>query len=125
MRPERYGMYYWYDHKEREKFSYRILMMLTEKSIGGTNYNVFLKTLYDEIEEGKAYLGHYAYAGDGNRLEIGDKAITCEDNCFYIFNKETNEEIKKVDIPQKESIDIEDRIEIGRRVVNDIMDGKI
>ena len=125
MRPERYGMYYWYDHKEREKSSYRILMMLTEKSIGGTNYNVFLKTLYDEIEEGKAYLGHYAYAGDGNRLEIGDNAITCEDNCFYIFNKETNEEIKKVDIPQKESIDIEDRIEIGRRVVNDIMDGKI
>jgi hypothetical protein len=99
--------------------------MLTEKSIGGTNYNVFLKTLYDEIEEGKAYLGHYAYAGDGNRLEIGDKAITCEDNGFCIFNKETNEEIKKVDIPQKESIDTEDRVIIGRQVVNDVMNGRI
>ena len=125
MRPERYGMYYWYDHKDRDKASYRILMMLTEKSIGGTNYNVFLKTLYDEIEEGKAYLGHYAYAGDGNKLEIGDKTISCEDCCFCIFNKESNEEIKKVEIPQEESIDIEDRIEIGRRVVNAIMEGKI
>ena len=125
MRPEKYGMYYWYDHKEREKASYRILMMLTEKSIGGTNYNVFLKTLFDKIGGGKAYLGHYAYAGDGNRLEIGDKAISCEDNCFCIFNKEPNEEIKKVDIPQEDSIDVEDRIEIGLRVVNDIIDGII
>lgn len=123
MRPERYGMYYWYDHREREKASYRILMMLTEKSIGGTNYNVFLKTLFDKIEEGKAYLGHYAYAGDGSRLEIGEKAITCEDNCFCIFNKDSNEEIMKVEIPQQKSIDIEDRIEIGQRVINDMING--
>lgn len=31
MRPEKYGMYYWYDYQTREKSSYRILMMLTER----------------------------------------------------------------------------------------------
>lgn len=121
MRPERYGMYYWYDYKTKEKSSYRILMMLTEKSIGGTNYNVFLKTLFDEIEEGKAYLGHYAYSGDGNKLEIGDYSISCEDASYCVLSKGTNIVIEQIEIRQEDSVDIEDRIEVGRQIINKYM----
>ena len=45
MRPERYGMYFWDEENPHEKRGYNILMMWTEKSISGRNYNIFLKAL--------------------------------------------------------------------------------
>ena len=121
MRPERYGMYYWYEHKEREKESYRILMMLTEKSIGGTNYNIFLKTLLDSYPFDFT-LGHYAFSGDGDKL-ISEKynvSITCEDDRYNVYNYSTNELIHEEIIPQENNIDLKDRVEKGKDLIDRI-----
>ena len=84
MRPEKYGMYYWYDYQTREKSSYRILMMLTEKSISGRNFNIFLIALRDKIRQENpeliTRLGEYAYSNDGNKLELTfcNKCVTTQ-----------------------------------------------
>ena len=127
MRPEKYGMYYWYDYKDKEKESYRILMMLTEKSIGGRNYNIFLKTLFDLDKSLDFSIGEYAFSGDGDKL-ISEKYhvyITCEDNQFSVYNNMTNELLWQTEIPQENKVDSEDRIEIGLRVMDKIKDGQI
>ena len=122
MRPEKYGMYYWYDHQTRGKESYRILMMLTEKSIGGRNYNVFLKTL-KELDSYHDYsLGQYAFSGDGDKL-ISEKYsvyITCEDDKFSVYSNITNDLLWETNIPQENKVDIKDRIDIGMQVIDRI-----
>ncbi len=121
MRPERYGMYYWYDYQSREKASYRILMMHTEKSISGRNFDVFLFTLRDKIIQGNPLLsvklGEYAYSNDGNKLELTycNKYVYYTDTEFIIEDiSDTNNKII-TSIPQNEvsGRDIEDRIEFG------------
>jgi len=122
MRPERYGMYYWYDHKTRGKESYRILMMLTEKSIYGSNYNIFLKALLDLDNTGDFSLGHYAFSGDGDKLisEKYNKYITCDDNQYSICDLTSNELIKQIQIHKENGVDVEDRVEIGMKVIEQI-----
>lgn len=126
MRPEKYGMYYWYDHKERGKSSYRILMMLTEKSLSGRNYNIFLKTLYDKLDSDSASLGHYAYAGDGDKLifEKQNVYLKSEDDSLNIYNLTDNEIIHRTIIAQVDGIDIDERISKGLNLVNEILSGK-
>lgn len=129
MRPEKYGMYYWYDYQNREKDSYNILMMLTEKSIGGRNFNIFLKTLYDAINisdtETGIRLGEYAYSNDGNVLELTScgKNLYYTDSALIIVNAETSEIEKKVTIPQDSHShrDIEDRVEIGLNEIRSLL----
>lgn len=127
MRPEKYGMYYWYDYKTRGKQSYRILMMMTEKSIGGKNYNIFLKTLKDRFTSnypGKDIrLGYFAYQGDGDKLEIsckGKKAYY-QDNSFIIEDIFDPESMIVKEIPQENGIDIIDRIEIAWNEISQLM----
>ena len=90
MRPERYGMYFWNDYKKRQKASYTILMMWTEKSIGGRNHNIFLKALYDMIKsihpDASLYLGEYAYSNDGSVLELtfAEKYLYFTDNRLFV-----------------------------------------
>ena len=122
MRPEKYGMYYWYDYNNREKESYRILMMMTEKSIGGRNYNIFLKTLYDLDNSTDFSLGEYAYSGDGDKLisELYGVYITCDDNKYSVFDLESNTLLLEVEIPQENKIDIKDRIGIGLDVIHNV-----
>jgi hypothetical protein len=119
MRPEKYGMYYWYDYKDKEKESYRILMMLTEKSIGGRNYNIFLKTLHDLDKSNDFSLGEYAYSGDGDKLisEQYGVYITCGDTYYSVFDLTDNTLLMQVDIPQENKIDIKDRIDIGLEMI--------
>jgi hypothetical protein len=119
MRPEKYGMYYWYDYKDKEKESYRILMMLTEKSIGGRNYNIFLKTLHDLDNSNDFSLGEYAYSGDGDKLisEQYGVYITCGDTYYSVFDLTDNTLLMQVDIPQENKIDIKDRIDIGLEMI--------
>ena len=127
MRPEKYGMYFWYDYKDREKESYRILMMLTEKSIGGRNFNIFLKTLLDIDNSLDFSLGEYAFSGDGDKL-ISEKYnvyITCEDDRFVVYNNTTNDVVCQVEIPQKNKVDIEDRVNIGLGILDKIKNGNI
>lgn len=127
MRPEKYGMYYWYEYQTREKESYKILMMLTEKSIGGRNFNIFLKTLSGRIKEKfpeKAIrLGEYAYQGDGDVLEIsciGKKAYYLDD-AFVIEDAENPEDRQTFVIPQVDGIDSADRIEIAWNKIKDLL----
>lgn len=119
MRPEKYGMYYWYDYKVRGKESYRILMMLTEKSIGGRNYNIFLKTLLDLDNSGDFSLGEYAYSGDGDTL-ISEKYkayIKCLDDEYVVRIDGTDLEWSEP-IDQINGVDKKDRIEVGMQLLD-------
>lgn len=121
MRLETFGMYYWYDYQTREKQSYRILMMLTEKSIGGRNYNIFLQTLFEMSKSKNLQLGEYAYAGDGDALTVEDKGIRIKsmDSAYEVCSVATNELLTTVDVPQENGIDTVDRIELGLRFLED------
>ena len=119
MRPEKYGMYCWYDYKARGKESYRILMMLTEKSIGGRNYNIFLKTLLDLDNSGDFSLGEYAYSGDGDTL-ISEKYktyIKCLDDEYVVRIDGTDLEWSEP-IDQINGVDKKDRIEVGMQLLD-------
>ena len=122
MRPEKYGMYYWYDYKVRDKESYRILMMMTEKSIGGRNFNIFLKTLIDLDDSLDFSLGEYAYSNDGDKLvsELYGVYITCDDNKYSVFDLTDNTLLFEIEIPQENKIDVKDRIEIGLDVIHKV-----
>ena len=122
MRPEKYGMYYWYDYNNREKESYRILMMMTEKSIGGRNFNIFLKTLLYLDNSTDFSLGEYAYSGDGDKLisELFGVYITCGDNKYSVFDLTDNTLLFEEEIPQENKIDVKDRIEIGLDVIHKV-----
>lgn len=122
MRPEKYGMYYWYDHKNREKESYRILMMMTEKSIYGRNFNIFLNTLLNFANSIDFSLGEYAYSGDGDKLisESLGVYITCDDDKYRAFDLKDNTLLLEETIPQENKIDIKDRIEIGLDVIHKV-----
>lgn len=119
MRLERYGMYYWYDYQKREKESYNILMMYTEKSIGGRNYNIFLKTLYDkfksEYPDKGIRLGEYAYQEDGDRIELSciGKIAYYQDNEFVIEDAENSGNKQVISIYQNNGIDTVDRITVA------------
>lgn len=121
MRPEKYGMYYWYDYQTREKSSYRILMMLTEKSISGRNFNIFLIALRDKIRQENpeliTRLGEYAYSNDGNKLELTfcNKCVYYTDSEFIIEDIEDSSNIIITDIQQDKvsGKDLEDRVELG------------
>ena len=97
-------------------------MMLTEKSIGGRNYNIFLKTLHDLDNSNDFSLGEYAYSGDGDKLvsEKYNVYITCEDDKYFVYNKSTNEVLWQTEISQENKVDLEDRIIIGLRVIEKI-----
>lgn len=127
MRPEKYGMYYWYDYNKREKASYNILMMMTEKSIGGRNFQIFLKALYDKFvatyPDKDARLGEYAYSGDGNKMELPcvNKRIYFTDNVLVIEEYiEGSEEVNTttIAIKQEDGIDAVDRVELAWKKID-------
>lgn len=125
MRPERYGMYVWAGEGKAEKKSRIIYMMTTEKSIAGWNYNIFLKTIYDELilDLPNLYLGTYAYQHDGDKLIINSNlAISCDESSFTIYKVHEDrsyEEIAQKEIPQNPltETDAEDRVVIGKQLV--------
>lgn len=123
MRPETFGMYYWYDYTERGKASYRILAMKTGKSLGGKNYNIFLKTLYVLANNKVLHLGEYAHAGDGDELIVENKGvfIKCFDDAYKVYDSVTRKKIRAVIIPQKDGVDIVDRVEVGLNLLKEIL----
>ena len=128
MRPEKWGMYYWYDNQQKEKEAYRIIMMMTEKSIGGKNFNIFLKTLYDRFKNEYPYkairLGEYAYSGDGNKLELVfcDKLVYYTDNEFVIEDI-NGTEYRTITIQQDENSgrDLVDRVVLGWKEITALL----
>ena len=135
MRPERYGMYFWDEENPHEKRGYSILMMWTEKSISGRNYNIFLKTLNDRLlcdfPDLGISLGEYAYSGDGSvlKLTFADKYLYFTDDKLYICHQTPDEQghtSETIDmekpIPQTEQgIDLEDRVELAYEVVKSLI----
>ena len=119
MRKGNYGMYFWDD---KENKSYEIIMMNTEKSIGGHNWNIFLYTLYHSPEfSGKLSLGNYYRQGD--KLVINDSGI--ELDCLNDrYEVSIEEETKEFLIKQENGIDIEDRIEIGKNLLRNLINNK-
>lgn len=135
MRPERYGMYFWDEENPHEKRGYSILMMWTEKSISGRNYNIFLKALNDRLlcdfPDLGISLGEYAYSGDGSvlKLTFADKYLYFTDDKLYICHQTPDEQghtSQTIDmekpIPQTEQgIDLEDRVELAYEAVKSLM----
>lgn len=135
MRPERYGMYFWDEENPHEKRGYSILMMWTEKSISGRNYNIFLKALNDRLlcdfPDLGISLGEYAYSGDGSvlKLTFADKYLYFTDDKLYICHQTPDEQghtTETIDMEKpisqtEQGIDLEDRVELAYEVVKSLM----
>jgi hypothetical protein len=112
MRQGNFGMYYWKSLADR---NYNVIMMNTEKSIGGRNWNVFLYTLNQLPEfSGKLSLGDYAYQGDKLKIRNTDYEIECQNEKYVVFQNEFQTEYP---IQQIEGVDTEDRIERGKNII--------
>ena len=119
MRQGNFGMYYWYNWQEFSKGSYKIIMMNTEKSIGGRNWNVFLYTLFQFSDfDNKLTLGEYAYQGDKLKIKNTDIEIDCLTDKFVVSQNETQTEYP---ISQLNGIDTEDRIEKGKQIISEFL----
>ena len=116
MRQGNFGMYYWRSHPDK---NYDVIMMNTEKSIGGKNWNVFLFTL-NQLPEfvAKLSLGDYAYQGDRLKIKNTDYEIECQTDKYVVFQNELQTEYL---IQQNEGVDIEDRIERGKQIISAIL----
>lgn len=135
MRPERYGMYFWDEENPHEKRGYFILMMWTEKSISGRNYNIFLKALNDRLlcdfPDLGISLGEYAYSGDGSvlKLTFADKYLYFTDDKLYICHQTQDEQghtTETIDMEKpisqtEQGIDLEDRVELAYEAVKSLM----
>lgn len=112
MLSDRYGFYYSYDD-----LGYRTLRMHTAERLSGRNWNVFILTLYNELIEKypELELGDFAY--QGNMLILSDSlSLDCKEDRFVLY--ENDEEKKEYPIEQDEnSIDIEDRIVKGKKII--------
>jgi len=116
MRKGNFGMYYW---KNREEEPYAIIMMNTEKSVGGMNWEVFCYTLFNQPEfAGQLSLGNYAYQEDKLKIKQSDIEIACFNDKYVVYQ---NPSAYEHPIEQKDNVDIEDRIEKGKRILEGLM----
>ncbi|MEN6569631.1 MAG: DUF262 domain-containing protein [Rikenellaceae bacterium] len=116
MRQGNFGMYYWRSHPDK---NYDVIMMNTEKSLGGKNWNVFLFTLYQLTDfSDKLSLGDYAYQGDKLKIKNTDYEIECQNDKYVVFQNGLPTEYP---IQQKDGIDIEDRIERGKKIIYELL----
>ncbi len=119
MRMGNFGMYYWENRSEKP---YKIIMMNTEKSIGGRNWDISLYTLNTlSVFIEKLSLGDYAYQGDKLKINNSDIEIECL-NDKYVVSK--NGILSEYSIRQKDGLDIEDRIEKGMEIINNLLNGE-
>ena len=118
---------YWRGHDETGRDTYHVLMMMTEFSTGGMNYDIFLKTLY-EIAGGETVglqIGDYSqweYNNHGlDKLILQNQGLylTLNNNQYSICRIEGDEVVETYDILQNmDGIDIEDRVLAGLRLLN-------
>lgn len=112
MRDGRFGMYYWEDKTNKP---YECIMMNTEKSIGGKNWNIFSYTILKKYSGKGLTLGDYAYQGD--KLQLNDKIIECLNDKFIVTENGVNQEYS---IPQTNGIDNADRIERALKLISNL-----
>lgn len=127
MMPNRWGKYYWRGHDETGRDTYHVLMMMTEFSTGGMNYDIFLKTLY-EIAGGETVglqIGDYSqweYNNHGlDKLILQNQGLylTLNNNQYSICRIEGDDVVETYDIQQNmDGIDVEDRVLAGLRLLN-------
>ena len=105
IRHDSYGMYYW---KDKTKKQYEIIMMHTEKSLGGRNWNIFsyaLAKLYPSNFE----LENFAYQGSKLKLK-GENIFIDIFNDKFVIN-ETGRNPVTISIQQNENgFDLDDRV---------------
>ncbi|MBR3827829.1 MAG: DUF262 domain-containing protein [Bacteroidales bacterium] len=119
MLPGRYGKYYF-----RTGNQYDVLMMMTEWSLGGKNYDVFLKTICDMSggkKEGITLHDYsFSYYNDGNDwLAFGKFPyyLTLTDNTYRIY---MDDDILIYELPiaqNEDGIDAEDRVQVGINLI--------
>lgn len=117
MRMGNYGMYYIKDVNN----PYEIIL-LNQTQRNGRNWNIFLKTIFEYSKiKSKLKLGEYAYQEDGNRLELAgtDISVECLNNEFDVYKGE--EKIKSVAIKQENGVDLEDRVDVGKDLINKLL----
>lgn len=124
----RFGKYYWRQHWENGRETYHVLMMTTEVSLGGMNYDIFLKTLFELGGGADAglELGDYSYSQynggglDKLRMTKQHLYLTLAENEYKIYSEDEEivTEIETRHINQNDAgIDIEDRVEIGMQLL--------
>ncbi len=112
MRKGRFAMFYWENPEDK---NYDLIMMNTEKSISGKNWNVFLRTLSVQPElRGKLELGDYAYQGDKLRILEANCEMECLNDRYVIHR---DEESINYPILQENGIDQEDRVIKGKEII--------
>lgn len=117
MREGKFGMYRWENSTNR---NYNIIMMNTEKSIAGRNWNIFLYTLNQLPEfSGKLSLGDYAYQGDKLKIINTDYEIDCQNDKYVVSQNGVQNEYE---IQQIKGIDTEDRIEQGKQIIFNLLE---
>lgn len=137
MRPNRWGKYYWLNHQNIGRNSYHVLMMTTEVSLGGFNFDIFLKTLY-ELAGGKdagLELGNYSYteynSNGVDKLYFKDRHfyLTLKNNIYTIteaIDEGITENVEEYHVHQNEQgLDIEDRVQVGLQLLKKYMNAEI
>lgn len=112
MRIGNFGMYYW---REKTINPYEIIMMNTEKTLGGKNWNIFLYTLLLTPElNSYLLLGDYAFQGHRLKIKNTEKEIECLNDKYVLYE---NESVTEFPIAQIDGIDIEDRVDVGKDII--------
>ena len=130
--PNRFGKYYWRNHQKQGRNSYKVIMMMTEFNFG-FNYDIFLKTLFD-LKGGvdsRLELGNYSYteynSNGGDKLYLNDRGmyLTLNNDTYTLteqIDEGITEEVESYHIRQNEQgIDIEDRVQVGLRLLEKYM----
>lgn len=118
----RFGKYYWRQHGEKRRETYHVLMMATEWSMSGMNYDIFLKTLFELGGGADAGLdlGDYSYSryNEGvDKLKMSNGNYLTLVNDVYKVHNANDELLDEHTINQEDGIDIEDRVEVGLKLI--------
>ena len=113
MREGKFGMYYWWD-KTKEK-QYEVIMMNTEKSIGGYNWELFSYCLLGKYPD-KLSMGNYSYNGDKLLIKGKNIIINFRNDSVDLIKDDTV--IYTLMISQdKSGNDMVDRIELTEELI--------
>ena len=106
-RPKRYGKYWW---ENFDGAPYCFVTLHEQKKRSTNSYQPFLKA----VGVGKI-LGDYF----GERLEIGEYYVTCENDSYVVWDADTDAPQHRVTIKQRDGVDTEDRIQKFKSWLNE------